>query len=94
MEKKAHWEKIYQTKSLSEVSWFEPVPETSLKIINELNLPKDAAIIGIGGGDSLLADHLLELGYTNISVLDISSAAIERKIGFRTQSVSNQMDNK
>ncbi|OJW14470.1 class I SAM-dependent methyltransferase [Mucilaginibacter sp. 44-25] len=78
MERKAHWENVYQTKPLSEVSWYEPIPATSLKIIDELGLPKSAAIIDIGGGDSLLADHLLELGYTNISVLDISSAAIER----------------
>lgn len=73
-----HWEKIYQHKQLSEVSWYEPVPATSLKIISELSLSKDAAIIDIGGGDSLLADQLLELGYTNITVLDISSIAIEK----------------
>ncbi|MES2060329.1 MULTISPECIES: class I SAM-dependent methyltransferase [Mucilaginibacter] len=78
MERKDHWENVYQTKQLLEVSWFEPIPETSVKIIEELGLSTDAAIIDIGGGDSLLADHLLALGYTNISVLDISSAAIER----------------
>lgn len=78
MERKDHWENIYQTKPLSEVSWYERVPQTSINIMEELDLPKSAAIIDIGGGDSLLADHLLALGYTNISVLDISSAAIER----------------
>lgn len=78
IERKEHWEKVYQTKRLSEVSWYEPIPYTSLKIINDLSLSKSAAIIDIGGGDSLLADHLLERGYTNITVLDISSAAIER----------------
>ncbi|WP_345948876.1 class I SAM-dependent methyltransferase [Mucilaginibacter sp. PAMB04274] len=78
MERKDHWENVYQTKQLSEVSWYEPIPQTSLNIIDELGLPADAAIIDIGGGDSLLADHLLALGYTNISVLDISSAAIEK----------------
>jgi 2-polyprenyl-3-methyl-5-hydroxy-6-metoxy-1,4-benzoquinol methylase len=78
MEGKDHWENIYQTKQLSEVSWYEPIPQTSLNIIDELGLSADVAIIDIGGGDSLLADHLLALGYTNISVLDISSAAIER----------------
>jgi ubiquinone/menaquinone biosynthesis C-methylase UbiE len=60
------------------VSWYEPVPGTSLSIIIGLKLPKDAAIIDIGGGDSLMADHLLKLGYTNITVLDISASAIER----------------
>lgn len=78
MNRKDHWEKIYQTKPLSEVSWYKPVPETSLSIIIGLKLSKDAAIIDIGGGDSLLADHLLKLGYTNITVLDISASAIER----------------
>jgi len=78
MEKKDHWEKVYQTKQFAEVSWYEPVPETSLQIIHDLKLPKDAAIIDIGGGDSLLADHLIELGYTNITVLDISGHAIAR----------------
>ncbi|RFZ83047.1 class I SAM-dependent methyltransferase [Mucilaginibacter terrenus] len=78
MDKKEHWEKVYQTKSLTEVSWYEPAPETSLNIIASLKLCKNAAIIDIGGGDSLLADHLLALGYTNITVLDISAAAIER----------------
>ncbi len=77
-DRKDPWEKVYQSKPLTETSWYEPVPETSLDIISGLKLPKDAAIVDIGGGDSLLADHLLALGYSNITVLDISSAAIER----------------
>lgn len=76
--RKAHWENIYATKALNEVSWYQPTPETSLNIIKELNLPKDAAIIDIGGGDSFLADHLLKAGYTNLTVLDIAEKAIER----------------
>jgi trans-aconitate methyltransferase len=75
---KKHWDEVYETKPLSEVSWYEPVPETSLQLINKLNLPKDAAIIDIGGGDSLLVDYLLGQGYTDITVLDISDKAIER----------------
>ncbi|MES2063397.1 MAG: class I SAM-dependent methyltransferase [Bacteroidota bacterium] len=78
MDRKGHWETVYQTKQLSEVSWFEPIPQTSLEIINDFRLPKNAAIIDIGGGDSLMADHLIALGYTNITVLDISGEAIER----------------
>lgn len=76
--RKNHWENIYDTKALEEVSWYQPTPETSLEFIKNLNLEKDAAIIDIGGGDSLLVDFLLNLGYTNISVLDISEKAIER----------------
>lgn len=75
---KKHWENIYQTKQLSEVSWFQPTPQTSLDLIKEFNLPLSAKIIDIGGGDSLLVDHLLDAGYGDITVLDISEAAIER----------------
>jgi 2-polyprenyl-3-methyl-5-hydroxy-6-metoxy-1,4-benzoquinol methylase len=77
-DKKAHWDKIYQTKSLNEVSWFQPKPETSLNFFKEFNIPKEAKIIDIGGGDSLLVDHLLDLGYQHITVLDISATALER----------------
>ncbi|MBS4042339.1 MAG: class I SAM-dependent methyltransferase [Chitinophagaceae bacterium] len=77
-DRQAHWEKIYNTKELNEVSWYQPVPTTSLEYIASCNLSKDASIIDIGGGDSFLVDALLNLGYTNISVLDISTAAIER----------------
>lgn len=78
MNKKAHWENVFKTKSLNEVSWYEPFPETSLSFFKESNISKSAKIIDIGGGDSFLADHLLKLGYTNITVLDISEAALDR----------------
>lgn len=77
-DRKKHWENIYHTKALHEVSWFEPKPETSLHFLKEYKVEKTAKIIDIGGGDSFLVDHLLELGYQDISVLDISAAAIER----------------
>ena len=78
MSNKEHWEKIYTTKTPQEVSWTQEVPQTSLDLIAKFDLPKSAQIIDIGGGDSLLVDHLLKLGYTNVTVLDISAAAIER----------------
>lgn len=77
-DRKKHWENIYQTKELSEVSWYEPTPETSLDFIKQFNIPTTAKIIDIGGGDSFLVDHLLDLGYCDISVLDISASAIEK----------------
>ena len=80
-DRKQHWENVYHTKLLTEVSWYEPIPETSLSIIKLFKLPKDAAIIDVGGGDSLLVDYLLMLGYTNVTVLDISAKAIERAKG-------------
>ena len=78
--RKKHWEEIYATKQLTEVSWYQQTPETSLKFFEEFKIPLNAKIIDVGGGDSLLVDHLLDLGYTNISVLDISKNAIERSM--------------
>jgi len=78
MERKEHWENVFSTKQEKEVSWYQEIPETSLYFVTKLNIPKDAKIIDIGGGDSYLIDNLLELGYTNLTLLDISSKAIER----------------
>ena len=77
-DRKKHWETIYQTKKLNEVSWFQPTPKTSLDFFTGLNVPKTAKVIDIGGGDSYLVDHLIGLGYQDITVLDISAVAIER----------------
>ncbi len=76
--RKSHWENIYQNKPLETVSWYQPNPETSLNFVRQFNLPKTAKIIDIGGGDSFLVDHLIELGYEDITVLDISDVAIRR----------------
>ena len=61
--RKLHWENIYQTKQLNEVSWYQPTPQTSLDFIEELQLPAAAHIIDVGGGDSFLVDNLLRLGF-------------------------------
>lgn len=78
MERKNHWETVYETKQPNEVSWTQENPKTSLDFIRETHLDKTAKIIDIGGGDSNLVDFLLEEGYENISVLDISANALER----------------
>lgn len=77
-ERKAHWEDIYQTKKPDEVSWYQPVPQTSLNLIEKLQTDKEARILDVGGGDSYLSDYLLKAGYGNLSVLDISSEALAR----------------
>ncbi len=77
---KEYWENIYATKAMQEVSWFQKVPTTSLELINQVSKNKQDAIIDIGGGDGFLVDNLLELGYTDITVLDISKNAIDRAI--------------
>jgi len=75
---KEHWENIYATKGMQEVSWFQKVPTTSLELINQVAKNKKDPIIDIGGGDGFLVDNLLGLGYTDITVLDISKNAIDR----------------
>ncbi len=89
--RKNHWDKVYATKQPDEVSWTQAFPKTSLDFIHSFNLPKTASIIDIGGGDSKLVDHLLDEGFENISVLDISENAIKRvkeRLGDRAAKVT------
>ena len=76
-ERKKHWENVFETKDTTKVSWYQPVPETSLNLIEKLNLPKTVRIIEIGSGDSFLADFLLEKGFSEITLLDISEKALD-----------------
>jgi hypothetical protein len=75
---KKHWETVYETKNSGQVSWAQDVPKTSLGFIHSFALTKTANIIDIGGGDSKLVDFLLDEGYKNITVLDISAKALEK----------------
>jgi SAM-dependent methyltransferase len=75
---KDHWERIYGKKRPDEVSWYQENPKTSFGLIHSLHLPMSARIIDVGGGDSMLVDALLAEGFQNITVLDISGAAIAR----------------
>jgi SAM-dependent methyltransferase len=75
---KKHWENVYETKNPDQVSWTQKKPQTSLDFIKSSGLDKGARIIDIGGGDSNLVDFLLEEGYENITVLDISAKALEK----------------
>jgi ubiquinone/menaquinone biosynthesis C-methylase UbiE len=78
MERKNHWERIYSAKQPNQVSWTQDVPKTSLAFIHNFNLSKTASIIDIGGGDSKLVDYLIAEGYMDITVLDISEAALSK----------------
>lgn len=85
-----HWDNVYKTKEKDELSWFQPYPATSMEFVTLFNLPLDAKIIDIGGGDSHFVDALLDKGYQNIYVLDISAKAIERakqRLGKRAATV-------
>ena len=78
MTTKHHWENIYSTKSVDEMSWTQQRPDLSLALIAESGITPDAGILDVGGGTSPLAGYLLEAGYAPIGVLDISAAALER----------------
>ena len=73
-----HWDTVYETKNPDQVSWTQEVPKTSLDFIHSFGLTKTAKIIDIGGGDSKLADYLLDEGFENITVLDISAKALDK----------------
>ena len=73
---KSHWENIYTKKLTQELSWYQQEPTISLEVILRF-AKKDNSIIDIGGGTSVLIERLLQKGYANLALLDISSKAIE-----------------
>ena len=77
MDTKEHWEKVYATKAPDTVSWYRQHLETSLTLIERAVPERSASMIDVGGGESTLVDDLLLRGYQNVTVLDISQAAID-----------------
>ncbi len=77
LNRKQHWEKVYATNASTEVSWYQANPQTSLELITSTGLGQSGKIIDVGGGASLLVDKLLDQGCAHLTVLDISSKAIE-----------------
>ncbi len=78
MSRKHHWNTVYETKPTDDLSWTQSRPALSLEFIESVGLPKDAPILDVGGGTSTLVDSLIDLGYTRLSVLDVSGAALAR----------------
>lgn len=76
MERKTHWEQVYSTRKPNEVGWYQAYPEASLKLIASTGVEKSAAIIDVGGGASNLADALLDQGYRDLTIIDISATAL------------------
>ena len=83
-DRSTHWDRVYATKGEAEVSWYQDSPATSLEMIRAANPKHDAAIIDIGGGASRLVDALLQDGYRDVAVLDLSANALgaaKKRIG-------------
>lgn len=76
-DRSTHWDHVYATKGEAEVSWYQDSPATSLEMIRAANPHHDAAIIDIGGGASKLVDALLQDGYRDLAVLDLSANALD-----------------
>lgn len=75
--RQAHWEAVYTSKGEQEVSWFQENPAPSLELIAQAGADLASAIIDIGGGASRLVDHLIERGFEDVTVLDLSGAALD-----------------
>ena len=73
---RAHWDGSYARRAPDQVSWYEPLPRRSLELIQTTGLGHDAGILDVGGGASSLTARLLTMGYTDLTVVDISPAAL------------------
>jgi hypothetical protein len=89
MDSKNHWEEVYRSKAPDAVSWYRSHLETSLRLIAETTSDRNANIIDVGGGESTLVDDLLERGYRNLTVLDMSAVALDTTCSCRTSSTRN-----
>ena len=79
---KIHWENIYENKNEDEVSWFQEKPDSSINIIDSLNLKKHSKIIDVASGRSKLFKNLIDKGYNDLTYLDISEAALKKSKEF------------
>lgn len=76
--RQSHWQRVYTDKEPVDVSWYQRVPSTSLRLISVTGAARSGPVLDAGGGASTLVDQLLAAGYTDISVLDVSGKALER----------------
>ncbi len=72
-----HWNRIYSTKSDQEVSWFEALPEISVRMMESAGLTAESCVLDVGGGNSRLVDYLVGHGLDCVAVLDVSGAALD-----------------
>lgn len=77
MSDRKHWDTVYTTKGSGRVSWFRPHLDRSLAFLDAAHIGRDAGVIDVGGGASTLVDDLLDRGYSNVTVLDLSEAALQ-----------------
>src|SRR6185369_1456310 len=91
MSQREHWEGIYRSKGSDEVSWYRPHLDRSLHFVEGAGLPATASILDVGGGASTFVDDLLDRGFRNVTVLDLSASAIaeaRQRLGARGATVT------
>jgi hypothetical protein len=72
-----HWDAAYSTRGVDGVSWYQAAPAVSLELVEALDIPRDAAVIDVGGGASFLVDELLARDFRDLTVLDLSASALD-----------------
>jgi trans-aconitate methyltransferase len=88
---KTHWEDVYRDKQFTDVSWYQELPERSLALIEASGVGRDQAIIDVGGGASTLVDHLVESGYRDLTVVDISTSGLaqaQARLGVSSEKIT------
>ena len=91
MDRHEHWDRVYRRNAASAVSWYQPDATLSLNLIRRVTSDRGAAIVDVGGGASTLVDGLLDAGYRNLTVLDLSGSALavaQRRLAARAREVS------
>ena len=89
MNRRQHWNRVYETKGTEELSWYQRRPDLSLELIASSGVGKDDGIIDVGGA-STLVDCLLDAGYTRLAVLDLSGVALSHsrtRLGTRAAAI-------
>lgn len=90
MDRKQHWNGVYQDKDPLEVSWYQKKPTVSLQLIANSGIGHDDGVIDVGGGASVLVDHLVDAGFKDVAVLDIAASALthaRERLGARGEEV-------
>ncbi len=77
MESREHWSEVYRRKEADSVSWYQPNPQPSLRVLDRFGVPNSASLVDVGGGASSLVDRLIERGWSDLMVVDIAAPALE-----------------
>lgn len=84
-----HWDAAY-AHGHSTQSWFEKHPGMSLRMLASAGASAADALIDVGGGASPLTAALLDRGFRDLTVLDISAAGMQQardRLGSRADQV-------